>query len=250
MKNYMECNLIEELGEIAGDKLPIHVGLIPDGNRRWARSKKLDSKMGHLAGYEALKNILFSFFKAGIKYLSIYALSLENARKRSPEELKYIYKIIMKACEAVRNEPLVVKEKVRVNIIGRLHLLPPEVKEKVDDLMEFTKDHSQNFINILIMYDGQEEIVDGVKKLLQNNMNPENISRETIKEFIYTYDFPELDYIIRTGMDDGARISGFLLWDASYAEFKFRNEYWPDYTEDLLLEDLKDFVRRNRRKGK
>ena len=249
MKSYSECNL-EELGEIARNKLPVHVGLIPDGNRRWARERKLESKMGHLAGYEALKNVMFSFFKAGIKYLSIYALSLENAKKRSPEEIKYIYKIIMKACEAVRNEPLVVKEKVRVNVIGRIELLPPEVKEKVDDLIDFTKDHSQNFINILIMYDGQEEIVDGVKKLIQNNVNPEEITREMIKEFIYTCNFPELDYIIRTGMDDGARISGFLLWDASYAEFKFRNEYWPDYTEDLLLADLKDYVRRNRRKGK
>ena len=92
--------------------------------------------------------------------------------------------------------------------------------------------------------------MDGVKKLIQNNVNPEEITREMIKEFIYTCNFPELDYIIRTGMDDGARISGFLLWDASYAEFKFRNEYWPDYTEDLLLADLKDYVRRNRRKGK
>ena len=241
---------LEHLKITCADKLPIHVGLIPDGNRRWAREHNVDYKVGHLRGYDALRDILFSFFKAGIKYLSVYALSLENARKRPKLELEYLYKIIIKACEAVRNDPIVVEEKVKVNVLGRINLLPPEVKVVVDDLIEFTKDHDQNFLNMLIMYDGQEEIVDATKKLIQNNVNPEDITRETIKNFMYTADFPELDYIIRTGMDDGARISGFLLWDASYAEFKFRNEFWPDYSEELLLEDLKDFVRRNRRKGK
>lgn len=241
---------LENLKITYADRLPVHVGLIPDGNRRWARKKNVDYKVGHLTGYEALKNILFSFFKVGIKYLSIYALSLENVRKRNPEELKYLYKIIIKACEAVKTDPIVKEERVKVNVIGRINLLPPKVKEVVDDLMEFTKDHDQNFLNMLIMYDGQEELVDASKKLIQSGINPDDITRETIKEFLYTADFPELDYIIRTGMDDGARISGFLLWDASYAEFKFRNDYWPDYNDEMLLEDLNDYIRRNRRKGK
>jgi len=232
------------------DKLPVHVGIIPDGNRRWALEKNVDYKVGHLTGYEALRNILFSFFEAGIKYLSVYALSLENVRKRPPEELEYLYKIIIKACESVKNDPIVVEEKVRVNVIGRINLLPPEVKKTVDDLVNFTKDHDQNFLNMLIMYDGQEEIVDAVKSIIQNNVKPEDITRESIRQHLYAGDFPELDYIIRTGMDDGARISGFLLWDASYAEFKFRNEYWPDYSDQMLIEDLEDYVRRNRRKGK
>ena len=83
-------------------------------------------------------------------------------------------------------------------------------------------------------------------------METEEVNRSLIKKYLYQghQNFPELDYLIRTGMDDGARISGFLLWDASYAEFKFRNEYWPDYSEELILEDLEDFINRNRRKGK
>ena len=100
------------------------------------------------------------------------------------------------------------------------------------------------------MYDGQDELVDAVKKIIISGTSVEDVSRETIKQNLYTYDFPALDYIIRTGMDDGARLSGFLLWDSSYAEFKFRNDFWPDYSKEMLLDDLKEYLLRNRRKGK
>ncbi|MBA7573850.1 Decaprenyl diphosphate synthase [subsurface metagenome] len=100
-----------------------------------------------------------------------------------------------------------------------------------------------------IIYDGQEEIVYAVKKIIRKGIPPDKISKETIKQNLYTHNIPEADYIIRTGMEDGARISGFLLWDSSYAEFRFRKELWPDYNEEMLLEDLKEYVRRNRRKG-
>ena len=100
------------------------------------------------------------------------------------------------------------------------------------------------------MYDGQEEIVDAVKEIIKSGVKIEEINRDTIKSHLYTRNFPEVDYIIRTGMEDGARISGFLLWDASYAEFKFRTELWPDYNKEMVIEDIQDYVNRNRRKGK
>jgi len=242
--------LKQELKSLPQNKLPKHIGLIPDGNRRWARKNNLDIRIGHLTGYETIKKILFAFFDAGIHYLSIYALSLENARKRSQKELEQIYKILIKAVEAVKEEPKVVEEKVRFNVFGRIEKLPPKVRAKIDELTEFTKDHNQNFINLLIMYDGQAEIVDAVKSILNNNANPSLIDPKYIKEHLYTANYPEVDYIIRTGMEDGARLSGFLLWDSSYAEFKFRNEYWPEYSEGMLVSDLKEYVERNRRKGK
>jgi tritrans,polycis-undecaprenyl-diphosphate synthase [geranylgeranyl-diphosphate specific] len=242
-------NIFEELKRTAGDKLPKHVGLVPDGNRRWARKSNLNIKLGHFAGYEKVKKILYNFFDAGIKYLTIYALSLENVKKRSKEELEDIYKIIKIAVDTVKNEKIVRDEKVRFNVIGRLWLLPPDVRKKIDELIEFTKEHNQRFINLCIMYDGQEEIVDAVKEIIKDGIKSEDIDRERIKNYLYTYDFPEVDFIIRTGMEDGARISGFLLWDASYAEFKFRNDFWPDYSEDMLLEDLKEYINRKRRKG-
>jgi len=241
---------LEELKNTPANKLPKHIGLILDGNRRWAKKNLLEANVGHLIGYENLKDRLFDFFDAGIHYLSIYALSLENARKRSVNELRYIFKIILKAVDAVISESTVKEEKVKFNIIGRVHLLPEDVQEKIKELIEFTKDHNQNFINLCIMYDGQEEIVDAVKKITEDKVKSEDITPDLIKSYLYTKNFPELDYIIRTGMEDGARISGFLLWDASYAEFKFRTDLWPDYNKEMIIEDIKDYLKRNRRKGK
>ncbi len=147
-------------------------------------------------------------------------------------------------------EATVKEEKVNFNVIGRVHLLPADVRAKINELIEFTKENDQNFINLCIMYDGQEEIVDAVKEIIKNGVKAGDINREVIKNHLYTRDFPEVDYIIRTGMEDGARISGFLLWDASYAEFRFRDDYWPDYNEEMLIEDIREYLRRTRRRGK
>ncbi|MFX1570040.1 MAG: polyprenyl diphosphate synthase [Promethearchaeota archaeon] len=241
---------LEELRNTAKDRLPKHVGLIIDGNRRWAKKRNLDINFGHLIGYENLKKRLFDFFDIGIHYLSLYILSLENVKKRTNEELKYIYKIMVKAVDTVINESIVKEEKVRFNVIGRISMLPEKARRKLEELIEFTKNHDQNFINLCIMYDGHEEIVDAVKKIVSNGIKSEEVNVDLIKAHLYTKDFPPLDYIIRTGMDDGARISGFLLWDSSYAEFKFRNDFWPDYNKEMVIEDLEDYLKRNRRMGK
>ena len=193
---------------------------------------------------------MFDFFDAGIHYLSIYILSLENLKKRSEEEIKYIFGIILDAVDAVVKEATVREEKVNFNVIGRTYLLPEDVRTKINELIDFTKENDQNFINLCIMYDGQEEIVDAVKEIIEKGVKIEDVNREVIKKHLYTRNFPEVDYIIRTGMEDGARISGFLLWDASYAEFKFRTDLWPDYDKEMVLEDLQDYAKRNRRKGK
>jgi undecaprenyl diphosphate synthase len=210
----------------------------------------LGANVGHLIGYQNLKERLFDFFEAGIHYLSIYALSLENLKKRSEEEIKYIFKIILDAVDAVIQEATVKEEKVNFNVIGRIHLLPEGIRTKLNELIEFTQENNKNFINLCIMYDGQEEIVDAVKNIIKNGVKVEEVNRDVIKNHLYTRDFPEVDYIIRTGMEDGARISGFLLWDASYAEFKFRTDLWPDYDKEMVLEDIQDYSSRNRRKGK
>jgi len=241
---------LTDLKGLDKNKLPLHVGLILDGNRRWARKNNLDVNLGHLVGYRTLRERLFDFFELGIRYLTIYALSLENVRKRSKEEVEYIYKIMEKAVETVLKEPIITQEKVRIKILGRLELLPERVREKINKLVEFTKDNDKAFLNILIMYDGRAEIVDAIKEIINKGYSADEINEDLIKSHLYTKDFPEVDYIIRTGMEDGARISGFLLWDASYAEFKFRNEYWPEYSKEMMIEDLKDYITRNRRKGK
>ena len=219
-------------------------------DRRWAKKRSLAVNIGHMIGYENLKKRLFDFFDAGIHYLSLYILSLENVKKRSSEELDYIYKIMVKAVDTVINESIVKEEKVKFGVIGRLSMLPPKARAKIQELIDFTKNHDQNFINLCIMYDGHEEIVDAVKSIINDGVNAEAVNSDLIKKYLYTKNFPPLDYIIRTGMDDGARISGFMLWDSSYAEFKFREDLWPDYNKEMVIEDLEDYIKRNRRMGK
>lgn len=240
---------MEKLKSLPSNRLPKHVGLILDGNRRWAVKNLLNINVGHLIGYKNLKERLFDFFDAGIHYLSIYALSLENVRKRSNAEIEYIFGIILDAVDSVIQESTVKEESVKFNVIGRIHLLPEKVQDKIRELINFTEKNDRNFINLCIMYDGQEEIVDAVKDILKEKVEIADVNKKLIKNHLYTHNFPELDYIIRTGMEDGARISGFLLWDASYAEFKFRTDLWPDYNQDMVYEDLLDYTKRNRRKG-
>ena len=230
--------------------LPKHVGLILDGNRRWAKRRNLHINMGHLAGYETLKRVLFYFLELKIPYLSVYSLSMENVKKRSSKELNYIYELMIKAFEEVMKEPKIKDEKVRINFIGKLELLPPSVRKKLKELSNLTKDYDNYHINFCVVYDGQEEIVDAVKEIIKNNIKLKNVDKNLIKKNLYTKDFPELDYLIRTGMEDGARISGFLLFDISYAEFKFRKEYWPDYNKEMIIEDIKEYLKRKRRRGK
>lgn len=242
---------LEEFKEKVEDRIPRHVGLILDGNRRWARANNLGVNEGHKQGYKTVTNILEKFFEAGVRYLSVYALSLDNAKKRSEKELNFIYQLIKIAVERVKTEEIVTREQINFKVIGRVDLLPEDVREKIDELEEYTKNFDQAFINICIMYDGQAEIVDAVKDILNSKMEIDQVDEETIRNHLYDKGmFPPVDYIIRTGMEDGARISGFLLWDASYAEFKFRSDYWPDYDENMLIEDLVDFSKRKRRMGK
>ena len=246
-----EISSLEELQAHYSNKLPLHLGMILDGNRRWIKRQGIkDVTKGHMAGYLTLKSILYPIFQAGIHYLSVYALSNENIRNRTEKEVKFLFKLIIRGVKDVLSEPLIKEKRVRVRLIGRLHKLPKEIQREIEKMNQATAEYSDNFINFCVLYDGQDEIVDAMKKILRSGIPVDQISRQTIKENLYTYDFPPLDYIIRTGMDDGARLSGFLLWDSSYAEFKFRNDLWPDYNEKMLLEDLKEYLLRNRRKGK
>ncbi len=250
MLSLENINSIEQLKEEYGDKLPVHLGIILDGNRRWVKRKGIkDTLKGHKAGYNALKKIIYSSFNIGIKYLSIYALSTDNVAKRSKREINYLFELILRGIEDLFEEPLIFEKEVKIQVSGRVEDLPEKFQRKVKNIQESTKNNDKYFFNICILYDGQEEIVDAVKKIIRKGIPHDKISKEIIKQNLYTHNIPEADYIIRTGMEDGARISGFLLWDSSYAEFRFRKELWPDYNEEMLLEDLKEYIKRNRRKG-
>lgn len=239
----------ELIRDLEGVGLPKHVGIIIDGNRRWAESKGLPAMKGHTRGFELLKEIIEFAFKAGIKHLSIYALSIKNL-ERSESEVKHLFNLLSNGLKSFVNNKELKKHEVRIKVLGRLNLLPVKLQDSIKDAEEATKDYSKCFLNLCIAYDGQEELVDAVKAVVNEGLKSESVNKEVIKKHLYTRDSPEADLIIRTGMSDGARISGFLLWDASYSEFIFREDYWPDYTKEKLTDDLKKFAMRNRRFGK
>ena len=251
MSKLDKISTLEELHKLYEDKLPEHLGLILDGNRRWIKKQGInDVSKGHMAGYLTLKKILHPIFQAGIHYLTVYALSIENLRNRTSKETEFLLKLLVRGVKDVLSEPLIHEKRVRVRLIGRLYELPENIQKEIEKMNRATDEYHDNFINFCVVYDGQDEIVDAVKSIICSGVSADEVTRSMIKKNLYTHDFPELEYIIRTGMEDGARISGFLLWDSSYAEFKFRPEYWPEYNQEMLLEDLKDYIRRNRRKGK
>ncbi|MHA1888583.1 MAG: polyprenyl diphosphate synthase [Promethearchaeota archaeon] len=223
---------LSKLHESYSELLPNHVGLILDGNRRWIRRQGIkDTLKGHQEGYRTLRKILDALFDVKIRYLSIYALSSENVRKRSKKEVSYLFNLLLQSVEEVIQDTRIHENQVQVKIIGRIKELPENIQKEIQKVNDITEKYHNYFINVCINYDGQEEIIDAVKNIITLGLTPENITKETIKQNLYTKEFPELDYLIRTGMEDGARISGFLLWDASYSEFRFRKELWPDYNE-------------------
>lgn len=243
-------NLKELLNRLEKTELPKHVGVILDGNRRWAKERGLASAEGHLAGYKALKNLIFFIVETDIKYVSIFALSVDNIKKREKDEVTNLLTLLGMGLEELSKEPIIKEKKVRIKISGRKSLFSEDFQKKIKEIESITSKNKGPVFNFCIGYDGQAELVDAVKSIVSSGIKTGTIDEKTIKENLYAPEMPAVDYIIRTGMDDGMRISGFMLWDSSYAEFKFRNTYWPDYSPKMFTEDIEEYAKRIRRMGK
>lgn len=230
--------------------VPMHVAIIPDGNRRWAKSENKKAWNGHREGAENVREIIKSSFKTNIKYLTFYAFSAENLKNRARLERAFLYDLFEKKFNELADAIDIHKNEIKVNFFGRLHLLPKKVRDAIDNVVEKTKDYSKYFLNFCLAYDGRDEIVDAVKNIIKKGISSEDIDRDTIKDNLYTHEVPAPDLIIRTGMkDQECRLSGYLLWDSSYSEFYFTEKFWPEFTVDEFKSVVKDFARRDRRFG-
>ena len=232
------------------EKVPKHIAIQMDGNRRWGKKNKGDSLEGHKQGAITLKKIVEHCHKIGVKVLTIYGLSTENL-KRSKEELAYhfgLHKKYMK--EWILDSDEFVKNKVRFQVLGRKELLPADEQEMIKQAEEKTKDFSGLFLNVCIAYNGQDEIVDATKKIIEEGIKPNEITRETIKQHLYTKDLPAPDMVIKTGMNPEKRISGFLLYDIVYSELFFTSTLWPDFSPEKLDRLIEEFNNRERRFGR
>ena len=232
--------------------MPRHIALILDGNRRWAIQRGWKPWMGHRYGADRVEEILNDIYELGIQTVTLYALSTENLR-RSPEELQQLFELIKERAERLLKNPLIHKREVRVKVLGRLHLLPLDVREVLEQLAKATEKYSKHYLNIAVAYGGRSEIVDAVRmiaeKVKQGVITVNSINERTIEEHLYTHGLPQPDpeLIIRTSGEE--RISNFFLWQSAYSELVFQDVYWPEFRRIDLLRAIRTFQRRERRHG-
>ena len=206
-------------------KLPKHVAIIVDGNGRWAKERNLPRTKGHDEGFKNLKKLGLYIFSKGIKYLSVYVFSTENFK---------------------RDKDFFMKNNIKVVFSGRDEPLPEKVIEARNKLTEMTKNNTGGVFNVCLNYGGRAEIVDACKKIVNDNVKADDITEETFKKYLYQ-DLPDVDFMIRTSGE--LRLSNFLLWELSYAEFYFPEIKFPAFTTDDFDDAILAFNKRDRRFG-
>jgi len=225
-------------------KIPIHVGLIMDGNGRWATQRGLPRLAGHKAGVENVKPTVLAAKKFGIKYLTFYAFSTENW-KRPQDEVSGIMNLLSIFIDREVNN--LHKEGVRILHIGRRERLDQSLRKKIEDAIELTKNNTTITVQMGLDYGGREEITQAVRKIVSLDVPPEAVTEELISQNLYTVGIPDPDLVIRTSGE--MRTSNFLIWQSAYAEWIFPETYWPDFNEDVFWQMLVEYSRRNRRFG-
>lgn len=227
--------------------IPTHIGIIMDGNGRWAERRGLSRSMGHREGANTLKKICIYAEKLGVKYLSVYAFSTENF-KRSKAEVDFLMRLFV---EMFSNEfQEIIDHNVRVVFSGRREPLTKKVLKAMDEITEKTKNNTSLVLNICFNYGGQTELLDMTKKIssevLKGNLQVEDITLDVLSSHLYQ-EMPPLDFIIRTSGEQ--RLSNFMLYQASYAEFYFPEVLFPDFLENEFMEAIVEFNKRTRKFG-
>jgi len=223
---------------------PRHVAIIADGNRRWARERGLPVLAGHVQGIEAIRPVVRRARDRGVETLSVYTFSTENWT-RPDDEVSGLFGLIDGAVRQYTDE--LIKEGVRVRVIGRLHEAPSDVQRSIRAAEERTSRGADLTLNICFNYSGRAEIVDAARALMAARVDPNEVDEARFAELLYTAGQPDVDLVIRTGGDQ--RTSNFLLWQAAYAELVFCAKYWPDFTADDFDAALAEYERRERRFG-
>lgn len=223
-----------------------HIAIIMDGNGRWAKVNNLPRTAGHYKGVEVLRNITIYANKLGIKALTVYAFSTENW-KRSKEEVNYIMSLPKIFFASYIKE--LMDNNVRVNIIGDREGIPSETMKVIDDAIETTKNNTGLILSFAFNYGGRDEIVKACKKYAQDYKNGlvEDLDEESFTKYLYTYDLPEVDLLIRTGKE--MRVSNYLLYQIAYSEFVVVDTLWPDFNNETLDYCINEYNGRKRNFG-
>ncbi len=235
------------MGTSDGEKpqrVPYHVGIIMDGNGRWARARGLPRLAGHRAGTENIRRVLQACVEFGIKVLTVYAFSTENWG-RPEEEVRGLMHILSEYIQREVGE--LHRNGVQLRHSGRLAGISEAMQEQIRDALELTKNNDRIILNVAFNYGGRAEILDAVRRIIADGIKPEQVDEALFNCYLYTAGLPDPDLIIRTGGE--MRISNFLIWQAAYAEYYATPTYWPDFDREELRRALEAYARRDRRFG-
>lgn len=238
----------EMAGRIDRSRIPAHVAIIMDGNGRWAKKRNLPRSAGHRAGVEAIREIVKTSSKLGIKVLTLYAFSTENW-KRPADEVTMLMSLLV---QYLRNEvDELDKNNVKIVSIGNISKLPTACREELNRASGATSKNTGLILNLALNYGGRAEITDAVRRIsaavLKGSIKPDQIDEKMISDNLYTSALPDPDLIIRPSGE--LRLSNFLLWQCAYSEFWFSNVYWPDFNSETLCSAIIDYQSRDRRFG-
>lgn len=235
--------------------MPKHIGLIMDGNRRFARNLGIDIVSGHDSGAEKAREVINWCYKLGITHVTLWAFSTEN-KGRTAEEVRHLYDLFGRQAKLITQDPDIHKNRVNVRVIGDTTDFPEDVKRALAEMERATAGYSERQLNVAIGYGGREEIVSAVKRLLKRAATPEtstealinSVSVDAIEQHLYTAGTPDPDFIIRTSGE--VRLSGFLLWQAAYSEYYFCDAFWPSFRRVDFLRAIRSYQARERRFGR
>ena len=215
-----------------------------DGNGRWARERGLPRYLGHKAGAESTREVIKTSQQLGIKYLTLYTFSIENWR-RPKQEVDFLMTLLRKL---IRDEvDSLYKNNVKLDFIGKIDLFPESLFYELKRAKEKTAKCTGLNVILALSYGGRAEILDAVKRIITEGVNPDNITEELFKKYTYMPDLPEPDLLIRTGGE--VRISNFLLWHIAYTELYFTPTLWPDFRKEEYIKILQEYSKRERRFG-
>ena len=232
--------------KIDSGNLPQHIAIIMDGNRRWAAARGLTAGDGHKAGAKNLEVIMNHCLDLGVKHLTVYALSTENWQKRSPEEVKGIFDLLVWLVK--NNFQKYAHADIRLNILGNFTVFPDYVTQAINQAVSVKVKNPKLIMNIALNYGGRDELITAVKKIIKAKTPSDQINEDLISQYLYTAGQPEPELIIRPGGE--VRLSNFLLWQSSYSKLYFSDILWPDFGPEQLDQAIIWYQQRQRRLGK
>ena len=249
MALFLKENILESLREkLDMNNIPSHIGIIMDGNGRWAKVRNLPRPMGHKEGAKRVVEIVEACYNLGVESLSLYAFSTENW-KRPEEEVSKIMDLLVLYIRTWLNK--IIKNNVKINVMGDITKLPSYARKEVERALSLTEKNDKMILNIGLNYGGRDEIIRAVKNISNDYkmgiININDINEDTFNDYLYTFNQKPLDLLIRPSGE--LRVSNFMLYQLAYSEFWFSDILWPDFKEEVLYQSIYDYQNRNRRFG-